>query len=130
MPYEYPFHLGDPGMLKFAAALLLPLALAGCVTTADKSLEQLNAEIAANNAKRLAALEQQYGKCVRGDRWRSVSVIGKTTSAELVRQIKACDRWGDADTSRYVSAGRESFFVHLGDRMWHFINGVLVSYRT
>ena len=55
-------------------------------------------------------------------------MIGKTTSAELVGQLKVCDRWRDVDTSRHVSADRTHFFVHLGtDRMWHFFNGVLVS---
>jgi hypothetical protein len=113
-----------------AVAILAALSSAACNTT-SKSVDDILAERAAKRAERLAELESKYGKC-RGDRWQSVSVIGKTTSTELVNQLRACNlTYADYDTSRHVSASREHFFVHIGtDRIWHFVNGVLVSYRT
>jgi hypothetical protein len=108
-----------------AALSLVALACAGCKTGAQE--EQELAEKIAKIQAEAAEREAKYGKCA-GDGCLSVSVIGKTTQAELVRAIRACGRF--PDTSSYVSANAQHFFVRIDeDRfMWHFVNGVLVSY--
>jgi hypothetical protein len=109
-------------------AILAVLTFAACNTTSKDTARDRFAEYQAKRAARLAELEPKYGKCI-ADGWQSFSVIGKTTSTELVRQLRACDT--DFDTSREVSATSEHFFVHVGtNRMWYFVNGVLKSYRT
>ena len=110
------------------AAILAVLTCAACNTTSKDTARDFFADYKAKRDARLAELEPKYGKCI-ADGWQSVSVVGKTTSSELVRQLRACDI--DFDTSREVSATREHFFVHVGtNRMWYFVDGVLKSYRT
>jgi len=106
------------------AAVLVPLALtvAGCVTATE---EQSKASLDAFwEEARIARLEK-YGECPH-DRWKSISVIGKTKSADAVRVMRACDM--QFDFSRHVSASHTHGFLHLGHRMWHFVDGTLVSY--
>jgi hypothetical protein len=116
-------------LATIAALAIAALTSAACVQ--NKSVDDILADRAAARAAKLAELETKYGPC-RGDGWRSVSVIGKTKSDELVNQLRACGlTLAEFDTSRHRSASREHYFVHIGsDRMWHFVNGVLYSVRT
>jgi hypothetical protein len=110
-------------MYKMIIALLMPIALAACAA----SSEALRLEADLGKEQRRIEREEKYGKCPH-DRWRSISVIGKTKTADAIRTLKACDV--EYDISRHVSVGRVTEFVHVGtEYTWHFVNGVLASYR-